>query len=90
MLLLVVDSDGRVVVGQEVAQQLRDQALFLEQERRRPAPFHPLADFGPHLMEVREVADDVLFGAAGGSRPDDDAAGKSVLLAEGADDAAQA
>ena len=61
MLLLVVDADGRVVVGQQVAQQLGDQALLLEEDRRRPPRFHLLADLGPDLVEVGEVADDVFL-----------------------------
>ena len=78
-----------VVVCQEIAQQLGDQALLLKEHRRRPPPFHLLADFGPDLMEVREVADDVFLGAAASGRANDDAPGKTVLLAELAHDAAQ-
>ena len=90
MLLVVVEADGRVVVGEQIAQQLDDQALLLEEDRRRPARFHLLADLGPDLVEPGEVADDVLFRAAGGGGADDHAADEPVLLAEGLDDAAQA
>ena len=41
-------------------------------------------------MEVGEVADDVFLRAAAGGGPDDHAAREAVLLAELADDAAQA
>ena len=50
---VVVDADRRVVVGEQVAQQLGDQALLLEEHRRRPARLHLLADLGPDLVEVR-------------------------------------
>ena len=49
-----------------------------------------LADLGPDLVEGLEVADDVFLGPAAGGGADDDAAGEAVLLAELADDAAQA
>ena len=52
VFLLVVDADGGVVFGQQIAQQLGDEALLLEQHRRRPPRFHALSDLGPHLMEV--------------------------------------
>ena len=90
VFLLVVDADGGVVVGQQVAQQLGDEALLLEQHRRRPPRLHLLPDLGPDLMEVGQVADDVFLRAAAGGGADDDAAGEAVLLAELADDAAQA
>ena len=89
VLLLVVDADGGVVLGEQVAQQLRDEALLLEQHGRRAARFHPLADLGPDLVEVGEVADDVVLRPAARGGADDDAAGEAVLLAELADDAAQ-
>ena len=61
VLLLVVDADRGVVVGQQIAQQLGDQALLLEQHRRGAPRFHLLADLGPDLVEVGQVADDVLL-----------------------------
>ena len=90
VLLLVVEADRAVIVGQQVAQQLGDEALLLEQHRRRTARLHPAADLGPDLVEVGEVADDVFLRSAGGGGADDDAAGEAVLLAELLDDAAQA
>ena len=54
---------GGVVVGQQVAQQLGDEALLLEQHRRRPPAFHLLADLGPDLVEVGQVAEDVVLRA---------------------------
>src|SRR6185436_3264848 len=45
---------------------------------------------GPHLVEVRQVADDVVLGPAARGGADDDAARESVLVAEVADDAPQA
>ena len=86
---LVVDPDRGVVVGEQVAQQLDDEALLLEQDGRRPAAFHLLADLGPDLVEVGEVAEDVFLGPAGSGGADDHAAGEAVLLAELADDAAE-
>jgi hypothetical protein len=89
VLDLVVDADGRVVVGQQIAEQLRDEALLLEEQRGRPARLHLLPDLGPHLVEVGQVADDVVFRPPAGSGPNDHAPGEAVLLAELADDAAQ-
>ncbi len=80
---------ARVVVGEQVAQQLGDEALLLEQHRRGPARLHLLPDLGPDLVKVGQVADDVFLRAAAGGGPDDDATGKAVLLAELADDAAE-
>jgi hypothetical protein len=79
-----------VVFGQQIAKELGDEALLLEQHGRWPPRFHLLSNLGPHLMEIGEVADDVLFGSTASRGPDDDAAGKPVLLAELADDAAEA
>ena len=82
--------DRTVIVGQQITQQLGDQALLLEQDGRRPPRLHLLPDLGPDLVEVGEVGDDVLFRSAGGRRADDHAAGETVLVAELLDDAAQA
>ncbi len=87
---LIVQADRRVVVGQHVAEQLRDEALLLEEDRRRAAVLHLVADLGPDLMEVGEIAHDVRFGAAAGGGADDDAADEAVLFAKLLDDAAQA
>ena len=89
VLLRVVDADGLEFVGQQVAQQLADQALLAIDDRRRARRLHPLADLDPDLVEGLEVADDVFFGPAAGGGADDDAAGEAVRLAELADDAAQ-
>jgi hypothetical protein len=51
---------------------------------------HLALDLGPGLVEVGEIAEDVLFRAPGGRGADDDAAGEPVLGPELADDAAQA
>jgi hypothetical protein len=78
-----------VVFGEQIAQQLRHQALLLEEHRRWTARLHPLPDLGPDLVEVGQIADDVFLRAAAGRGPDDDAAGEAVLLAELAHDAPQ-
>jgi hypothetical protein len=62
-LVLVVDADRLVLLGQQVAQQLADQALLLVDERRRAARLRLLPDLGPDRMERLEVLDDVLFRA---------------------------
>src|SRR5438105_8979139 len=56
---------------------------------RRARRLVALPHLGPDLVECVEVAEDVLLRAAAGRRPDDDAAGEAVRLAELADDAAQ-
>ena len=86
---VVVDADGRIFLGQQVAQELGDEALLAVDHRRRARRLGLLADLGPDLVEVAQVRDDVVLGAAGGRGADDDAAGEPVLLAELADDAAQ-
>ena len=75
--------------GQQVAQQLRHEALLAVDHRRRARRLEPLARVLPDLVEVVEVAQDVGLGPAAGRGADDDAAAEAVLLAEFLDDAAQ-
>ncbi len=89
VLLLVVDADGLEILGQQVAQQLADEALLAVDDRRRARRFGALPHLGPDLVERVEVGDDVFLRTAGGGRADDDAAGEAVRLAKLADDAAQ-
>src|SRR5262249_14429445 len=77
-----------VLLGQEIAQQLRDEARLAVDDRRRPLRLGLLPDLRPDLVERLEVADDVLFRPAGRGGADDDPAGEAVRLAELADDAA--
>ncbi len=90
MLRLVVYPDGAVILGEQIAEQLRDKALLLEQDGGRTAGLHLLPDLRPDLMEVGKVADDVRFGAAGGCGADDDPAGEPVCFTERLDDPAEA
>ena len=90
VLLRVVDADRLEILGEQVAQQLADQALLAIDDRRRPRRLHALPDVGPDRVERLEVADDVFLRAAGRGRADDDAAREAVRLAELPDDAAQA
>src|SRR5262245_28167446 len=90
VLRRVVDADGLVVLGQQIAQQAADDALLAEEDGRRARVVHALPDLHPDLVERLEVADDVFLGAAARGGADDDAAGEAVRLAELADDAAQA
>ena len=69
---------------------LRDEALLAVDHRRRARRFVALAHLGPDVVEVVEVAEDVFLGPAARRRADDHAAGEAVLLAELADDAAEA
>jgi hypothetical protein len=66
------------------------QALFLEEDSGRAPRFHSLPDLGPDLVKIGEVADDVFLGASAGRGADDDTAGEPVLVAELADDGAEA
>ena len=90
VFLRVVDPDRLELVGQQIAQQLADEALLAVDDRRRARRLALLADLGPDRVERVEVADDVFLRPAGGGGADDDAAGEAVRLAELADDAAQA
>ena len=78
----VVDADGLEVLGQQVAQQLGDQALLAVEHGGRPLRLRAAPDLAPHLEEEAQVADDVGLGPAGCGGADDDAAGEAVLLAE--------
>ena len=89
MFVLVVDADGLKLLGQQIAQQLADQALFPVDDGRRPRSLGAVPDLGPDAVERLEIADDVLAWTAGGRRADDDAAGEAAGVAELADDAAQ-
>src|SRR4051812_24319814 len=89
VLLGVVDADRLEVLGQQIAQQPGDDALLLEQHRRRARRLVALAHLGPDLVERIEVAEDVFLRPAAGRGADDHAAGEAVRLAELADDAAQ-
>ena len=80
---------ARELLGQQVAQQLGDEALFAEQHGGRPLGFAPALDLGPDLLEVRQVGRDVFFRAVGRGRADDDAARQARLLAELLHDRAQ-
>src|SRR5688572_1508559 len=90
VLVLVVDANGRELLGEQIPQELRHQAGLAVDDRRRPRGLGLLPDLGPDLVEVAQVRDDVLFRPAARGGADDDAAGEAVLLAELADDAAQA
>src|SRR6185503_4662125 len=85
----VVDADRRVVVGQQVAEQLRDEALLLVEHCRRAPRLGLLPHLGPHLMEVAQVGDDVFLGTSSRRRTDDQPAREAGLFAELADDAAK-
>jgi hypothetical protein len=89
MLLRIVDADGGKVVGEQVAKQLRYQALLAIDNGGRAGRFRLLSNLRPDPVEVAQVRNDVLFRPAGGRGPDDDAAGKAVLLPEFPHDAAQ-
>jgi hypothetical protein len=87
---LVIDANGRVLLGQQIAQQLADEALLAVDDGGRAHRLHLLANLQPDLMEVRQIVEDVLLRAPRSGRADDDAAREVPLLAELADDAAQA
>src|SRR6185295_16743508 len=89
VLLRVVDPDRLEVLGQQVAQQARDDALLLEQDRGGARRLVALPHLGPDLVKRVEVAEDVLLGPSRRRGADDDAAGEPVRLAELADDAAE-
>ena len=90
MLDRIVDADRRVVVGQQIAQQLRDQARLLVDGDRRAALLAALPHVDPDLVEVIQVGEDVFLRSARRRGADDHAAAEAVLLAEFLDDAAQA
>ena len=81
---------AEILFGQQIAQQLGDQALLAINHRRRARRFELVARVLPDAVEIVEVAQDVGVGAAAGRGADDDAAAEAVLLAELLDDAAQA
>jgi hypothetical protein len=90
VLLVAVDADGGVVLGEQVAQELGHQALLAVHHGRRALRVHPLPDLLPHLVKEFQVAEDVFLGPPGGRGADDDAAVEALLLAEVANDPAQA
>src|SRR5204862_3279863 len=90
VFLLVVDADGLEFLGQQIAQQLADQALLPVDDRGRARGVGAVPDLGPDPVERLEIADDVLARTRGGRGADDDAAGKPAGVLEFADDAPQA
>src|SRR6185295_17120045 len=89
VVLRAVEADRLELVGQQVAEQLADQALLAVHDGRRTRRFHLLANAGPDPVERLEIADDVFLGPAGGGGADDDAAREAVRFAELAHDAPQ-
>ena len=85
----VVEPDGGELLGEQVAQQFRDEALFAEQDGRRALGFATPLHLGPDLLEIGEVGHDVFFGPVRRRRADDHAAGQARLLAEPLDDGPQ-
>ena len=85
----VVDANGRVVVGQQVAQQLGHQAWFLVDGHGRALLLTALPHVDPNLVEVVQVGEDVVLRAVRGRGANDHAAVEVVLVAELLDDAAQ-
>ena len=90
VFLRVVDADRGVIVGQQVAQQLGDEARLLVDRDRRALLLAALPHVDPDLVEVIQVRQDVVLRPARGRGADDHAAAEVVLLAELADNAAQA
>jgi hypothetical protein len=66
--------------GQQVAQQLGDEALLAVDDRGRSRGLELVPRVLPDVVEVIEVAQDVGFGPAARRRSDDDPAAKAVLL----------
>ena len=89
VFLSVVDPDGLIVVVEQVAKQSADDARLAVEHGRRSRRFHLLADLRPDFVEGLEVADDVFLGTPRRGGTDDHPSGKSVRLAEFADDGAQ-
>src|SRR5438128_5314354 len=85
----VVAADRLILLGQQIAHQLADQARLAVHDRGRARALGLLPHLRPDLVERLEVADDVFFRPAGGRGADDDAAGEAALLAELPHDAAQ-
>ena len=85
----VVDANRGEFLREQVAQELRHEALLAIDDRGRPRRLGFLPDLGPHPVEVAQVRNDVILGTPGRGGADDDAAGEPVLLAELADDASQ-
>jgi len=67
ILLRVVDANRLKILGQQIAQQPRDDALLLEQERGGARRLVALPHLGPDLVKGVEVAEDVLLRTSGGS-----------------------
>src|SRR5262245_24292001 len=86
----IVDADRRVLLGEQVAKELRHEALLLVHHSRGARGFGLLTDLGPHLVEIAQVRDDVVLGTMGGGRPDHQTAAEARLLAELPHDPAQA
>ena len=89
VLLVAVDPNRRKVGGQEISEQLRDQALLTMHHRRGAALVHLLPRISPDLMEIVQVADDIFLGSAGRRRPEDHATGEPAIFSELLHDAAE-
>ena len=80
VLLLVVDSDRREVLGKKVPEQFCYQALFAVDYRRCPNFLHLLSGVGPKLMEIHEISNDVFLRLARRRRPKNHASREPLFL----------
>ena len=79
VLVSVVDPNRRKIRVETIADQLGNQTLFSVNHRRRAGRFRLTPGLAPELMEVRQVADDILLGSSSSGRPQDDTAREPVL-----------